>query len=118
MTEEIKWYSIMVEAELSLLPSSVSGRTSGITSKYRPNHNFGSPENNEMRMGEITVPNNKWIEPGQTANVLIHFTMPDGYVIDLKPGLRWRVQEGGNHVGNGKIIRVFASDVPDKLERT
>ena len=59
MTTDTDWHSIDVEAEVTLLPSSQSGREKGITSGYRPNHNFGSPENSEMRMGQITVPNDQ-----------------------------------------------------------
>ncbi|WP_444942902.1 hypothetical protein ACJJIK_12315 [Microbulbifer sp. ZKSA006] len=43
MSDDDKWYSIKVEAIVSLLPGSESGRKKGITSGYRPNHNFGGP---------------------------------------------------------------------------
>ncbi|ABD81599.1 hypothetical protein [Saccharophagus degradans] len=112
MPVEDKWYSIKVEAIVSLLPASESGRVNGITSGYRPNHNFGGPENVEMRMGQITVQNNEWITPGESKPVKIHFIMPDGYVVDLFPGLIWRIQEGGNLVGSGKITKLISSDVP------
>ena len=107
-----KWYSIKVEAEVSLLPTTESGLRKGITSGYRPNHNFGSADNTEMGIGQVTVANDEWIEPGQSKATTIHFLMPEGYVVDLFPGLTWRIQEGGRLVGNGKIIRVVSSDVP------
>lgn len=109
MVSEDKWYSIEVEAEVSLLPSSEPGRKRGVTSGYRPNHNFGSEKNTEMRMGQITVVNDEWIEPGQTKAVTIHFAMPEGYVVDLVPGLMWRIQEGGRLVGNGKVTKLLSS---------
>jgi len=107
-----KWFSIEVEAVVSLLPSSESGRDKGITSGYRPNHNFGGPENIEMRMGQITVENDEWIEPGESKPVKIQFVMPEGYVMDLAPDLIWRIQEGGRLVGKGKITKLISSDVP------
>ena len=110
MTEDNEWFEFIVEAQISMLPTSESGRKSGITSGYMPNHNFGAPDNREMRIGKITVQNDEWIEPGETKNVVVHFAMPEGYVIDLKPGLVWRIQEGGNHVGNGKILAVTDSN--------
>ncbi len=112
MPDDDKWYSIKVEAIVSLLPGSESGRKKGITSGYRPNHNFGGRDNNEMRMGQITVENDEWISPGESKTVEIHFIMPEGYVIDLAPGLTWRIQEGVHLVGNGRITKVISSDVP------
>ena len=112
MPDDDKWYSIKVEAIISLLPSSESGRIKGITSGYRPNHNFGGPDNSEVRMGQITVGNDELIKPGESKAVKIHFIMPEGYVIDLVLGLTWRIQEGDRLVGNGKITKVISSDVP------
>ncbi len=108
MTHELDWYDFLVEAEVTLFPKEAGGKTTGITSGYRPNHNFGSAENKDMRLGEITVDNNEWIQPGQTKMVTVHFTMPGDYIVDLKPGLVWRIQEASKHVGNGKIINVLS----------
>jgi len=112
MPDNDKWYSIKVEAIVSLLSCNESGRKIGITSGYRPNHNFGGPDNNEMRIGQISVENDEWIKPGESKVVKIHFIMPEGYVIDLFQGLTWRIQEGGRLVGNGNITKVISSDVP------
>ena len=109
-SEHTKWYKFLVEAEISLLPHEFSGRKGGITSGYQPNHNFGPAENSEMRMGVITVPNNEWIMPGESCIATVEFLMPEGYVIDLVPGLTWRIQEGGRHVGNGKVIYSIDED--------
>jgi len=109
MENNEKWYSIKVEAEVSLLPVNESGREKGITTGYRPNHNFGSEENTEMRVGQISVENDEWIEPGQTKKAIIDFLMPEGYIIDLAPGLGWRIQEGRKLVGNGRVIKLISS---------
>ena len=110
MTNETKWQSINVKAEVTLLRSEESGRKTGITSCYRPNHNFGSAENMDMRMGQITVPQDQWIEPGESKDVLIKFLMAEDQPINLVSGLIWRIQEGGRHVGNGKILKVISTD--------
>lgn len=110
MNEDTKWYEIQVEADFELLPTSVSGRDSGITSGYRPNHNFESPDNHEMRMGSIIVPDDKWINPGETKKVIVHFLMPEGYLVPLSTGVKWRIQEGGRHVGNGTVLRTLTPD--------
>ena len=109
MINETKWQSIDVKAEITLLPSEESGRKTGITSGYRPNHNFGSAENMDMRMGQITVPQDQWIEPGKSKDVYIQFLMPDDQPINLVTGLTWRIQEGGRHVGNGKILLIIST---------
>ena len=109
MTNETKWQSIDVEAEVTLLPSEESGRKTGITSGYRPNHNFGSAENMDFRIGQITVPQDRWIEPGKSKDVLIKFLMPEDQPISLMSGLTWRIQEGIRHVGNGKILKVIST---------
>ena len=105
VTEE--WHDFLVEAEIFMLPTEISGRTRGITTGYMPNHNFGGKDNTQMRIGEVTVRDNEWISPGETKNVTIHFAMPSGYVVDLKKGLEWRIQEGAKHVANGKILFVY-----------
>lgn len=107
MTESKVWHKFLVEADISLLPKEESGRLKGITSGYRPNHNFFGPDNKEMRMGIITVDGDTWIEPGETKKAIVEFIFPDGYVIELKPGLTWRIQEGSQHVGNGTVLYVI-----------
>ena len=100
-------FEFLVEAAISMLPTEISGRTRGITSGYQPNHNFGGIDNKIMRMGSVTVLNDEWILPGETKNVIVHFSMPEGYVVDLRPSLEWRIQEGSKHVANGVIIFVY-----------
>ena len=109
-SEDTNWYGFLVKAEIMLLSHELLGRKRGITSGYRPNHNFGSAENTEMRMGVIMVPNDEWIMPGESRIATVEFLMPEGYVIDLVPGLAWRIQEGGRHVGNGKVIYLIDKD--------
>jgi len=41
MNDSNEWLHVEVEAEITLLPTEALGRKSGITSGYRPNHNFG-----------------------------------------------------------------------------
>ena len=108
MANDDRWYTITVEADVTLLPTSESGREGGITSGYRPNHNFGSEKNAEMRMGQIEVVNDEWIEPGESKSVTIKFLMPEAYVIDLVPGKTWRIQEGGRLVGSGKVKKLIS----------
>ena len=103
-----------VEAEFTLLPTSQSGRSTGITSGYRPNHNFGGPSDFNLRMGQVEVPGGGWIQPGETRTVRIRFIIAQEHTIPFAPGLAWRIQEATRHVGNGKVVRVLHSELaPD-----
>ena len=106
------WYSAVVEAELGLLAAVESGRRRGITSGYRPNHNFGSEDELAVRMGVVTVVNDEWIEPGESKPIRVKLVMPEGYLVDLYSGLQWRIQEGGLLVGNGEITKVVIDYAP------
>ena len=107
MAEQDGWITRKVVAEICLLPTDLSGRSSGITSGYRPNHNFGGPENNMMRMGSIYVPGDEWIHPGTTKAAEVIFVFPKEHDIELIEGLEWRIQEGANLVGNGRVLKVL-----------
>src|SRR5690554_1611111 len=103
--EDLKTRKVL--AEISLFPMVLSGRSTGITSGYRPNHNFGGADNHLMRMGTITVVGGKWINPGESKDAEVLFLFPKGYDISLYEGLEWRLREGARHVGNGKIKQVL-----------
>ena len=107
MKNSDEMHDILVEAIIFMLPTEESGRKTGITSGYRPNHNFFGPENTEMRFGEVTFEENAWIQPGETKRAIVHFIIPDGYQIDFQPGLTWLIQEGSHHVGNGTVLFVM-----------
>jgi len=101
-----------VLAEISLLPTETSGRTTGITSGYRPSHNFGKPDSPLICMGSITMASGTWINPGESKDAEVLFTLPKGYDIALYQGLEWRIHEGSRHVGSGRIKQVFEDESP------
>jgi len=101
-----------VLAEISLLPTETSGRTTGITSGYRPSHKFGKPDSPVICMGSITMESGTWINPGESKDAEVLFTLPEGCDVALYRGLEWHIYEASRHVGSGKIKRVFEDESP------
>ncbi len=67
---------VRVRARFDMLGPEAGGRSLPIFGKYRPNHNFGDPENRIMYMGQIEIPDTDPIKPGSAREVEILF-LPD-----------------------------------------
>jgi hypothetical protein len=91
---EARGDSIFVEATVSLLATSDGGRPSPITRGFRPNHNFGDPENRSTFIGQIELPEGEWLYPGETRDLLIAFLKSRDLTERLAVGTQWRLQEG------------------------
>ena len=98
---------VTVRAEVRLLPTSEGGRTVSIRGSYRPNHNFLGPEDREMTVGCIDLPEGSELLPGQSAEVTITFLGWPGLTGLVHPGREWRIQEGSRLVGIGRVIEVL-----------
>lgn len=98
---------VTVTAEVRLLPTSESGRTAPIRGIYRPNHNFFSPDDREMAIGQIEIPAGHELNPGEAMEVRITFLGYSGLQRLIYPGREWRIQEGARLVGIGRIIEVL-----------
>lgn len=101
------WERVKVKAFLTMLPESESGWKTPITSIFRPNHNFSSPENINMCFGEITMPKNQSIYPGERKEVHITFMLLAEYKKKIKPGFKWRIQAASQYFATGEIIEVI-----------
>ena len=96
---------LRVRASIRVLTAEEGGRTMPVFSGYRPDHNFGGPENRLMYMGVIEFdgePN----EPGKTKEVEIRFLSGLGLRELLCRGRKQRIQEGNILVAQGEIIEV------------
>jgi hypothetical protein len=94
---------IIVEATISLL----SQEAIGIKTGYRPNHNFGDPENRDMFIGQIEFTNKECLYPGESHDVLVIFLGAPGLAEKMVVGNQWRIQEGLLLIGTGKIKRII-----------
>ncbi|MFC4764298.1 EF-Tu C-terminal domain-related protein [Dyella koreensis] len=98
---------IRVQAKIHMLSAQGGGRTSPVTTRYRPNHNFGGVAGLTFYIGQFEVPGDRWVEPGETAELVVEFLNVVGIAELLQPGRRWRIQEGGKLVGEAEVISVL-----------
>lgn len=101
---------INVLAEVSLLNTAESGRTVAIRGSYRPNHNFFDEADADMTVGFIEVPPGVEVKPGEAIIVPIAFWWWPGLAGQIYPGRKWRIQEGHQIVGIGRVIEVLADN--------
>src|SRR5262245_8780945 len=103
--------NIRVRARISLLPTHESGRTVPVRASYRPNHNFGTPDNREMDIGFIEFGQGELLHPGESIEREITFWSRPGLEDVLVPGREWRIQEGPRLVGIGTVLEVLDRSV-------
>jgi len=96
---------IRVIARVTLLTTDEGGKTRPFTKNYRPNHNFGKPQSNQFYIGQIEVPENTWIHPGETHDLTITFLPGPALSELLQVGRTWRIQEGSKLVARGQVLR-------------
>ena len=97
---------VVVEATVTLLSEREGGKSRPITAPYRPNHNFGGPDNLVMYIGQVDIPRGEWMRPGETRSLQITFLNGPGLAEKLTPGTKWRLQEGRRLIGTAEVIRL------------
>lgn len=100
---------VRVMARLRVLTAEEGGRSTPFTGAYRPNHNFGAPENRRFYIGQVEVPAGEWIHPGETRDLVITFLNVVGLAGQLTPGREWRIQEGPRLVARAELLSVLPS---------
>jgi elongation factor Tu len=73
---------------------------------YRPNHNFGGPDDRQFYIGQVQVPEGEVVQLGETRNLGGWFLNGPGLSELLQVGCQWRVQEGKKLVANAEILEV------------
>lgn len=101
---------LVVKARITLLPENQGGRHGPFTKGFRPNHNFGGPQDRFFFIGQIEVAENEWMFPGETKELLVTFLNVRGLREKLIPDTVWRIQEGPKLVGTGTVIGLVSSD--------
>ena len=92
-------------ARITLLPRHLGGRDLAGGFGYRPNHNFGAPEDRAFYIGQIEVPA-EGLQAGESGVMRVTFLSGPGLDDVLRPGRRWRIQEGPRCVANGEVLEV------------
>lgn len=97
---------LKVLARVSFFKSEQGGREQPCVGKYRPNHNFGGPENRNFYIGQLELLPGESIHPGENRDVRITFLNGAGLSELLQVGRNWRIQEGIKHVANAEVLAV------------
>jgi hypothetical protein len=103
--------TFQVLARIFMLPTTESGKSNPISAGYRPNHNFGSPSNRAMYIGQLDIPPGESVYPGETRDLVVSFLNTDELPRLLQVGTKWRIQEGLNHVGNAEVLKILLAAV-------
>lgn len=98
---------ICVLANIRLLSTAEGGRASAITGSYRPNHNFFGPDNREMTVGFIELPEGFELHPGEAIDVPVKLWTWPGLEGQIHQGREWRIQEGDTLVGIGTVLAIL-----------
>lgn len=97
--------SIHLQAVVRLLPTEQGGRERPVAGSWRPNHNFFDAANQKMATGLLEVAETDPLQPGEERLMDVHFiAWPNG--VGFVTGAEWRIQEGVQLIGWGKIVRV------------
>ena len=94
-------------ARLHVLTAEEGGRRGPFCGGYRPNHNFGGPENRNFFIGQIEVPEGEWVHPGETRELTITFLNVAELAEHLSVGTRWRIQEGERLVASAELLSIL-----------
>lgn len=97
---------VHVRATVRLLPTVENGRTRTVYGGYRPNHNFFGPDNRQMTVGVIDLPQGVALHPGDSIEPTVRFLNWSGLDRQIHPGREWRIQEGAKLVGIGTVIDI------------
>jgi hypothetical protein len=94
-----------VVARLSLSPRSAGGHDVPHGYAYRPNHNFGGPEDRAFYIGQVDVPP-EGLRAGESCIAGVTFLNGLGLDELLRVGRKWRIQEGPKLVATAEVLEV------------
>jgi translation elongation factor EF-Tu-like GTPase len=107
---------IRVLARIRMLTEAEGGRGVPARGRYRPNHNFGTPENRHYFIGQVEIPEGELFNPGETRELTITFLNVVGLAEELTPGRHWRIQEGARLVAAAEVLAILSG--PDDRTKT
>jgi translation elongation factor EF-Tu-like GTPase len=99
--------TVLVLSRVHFLSSDEGGRVGPVTTKYRPNHNFGSEDNRVFYIGELQIQDGSRIQPGESTEVAVVFLNVGDIKNLLTVGRRWRIQEGSKLVAVAEVLSII-----------
>lgn len=97
---------INIVADIRFLSTDEGGKSCSVRAHYRPNHNFGAPDNPAFYIGQVEIPPGDEIAPGESRRVPIRFLSGPGLRELLFQGREWRIQEGSKLVAVARVVEV------------
>jgi translation elongation factor EF-Tu-like GTPase len=109
MTDDL----ICVSASIRFLSTEEGGRSLPLLggSSYRPNHNFFGPDDRNMCLGYIELPEGHQVAPGDTIHTEITLWIYPAVRSEIWVGRHWRIQEGGKLVAVATVLQVLESAI-------
>ncbi|MGN6691885.1 MAG: hypothetical protein ACTHJU_13175 [Sphingopyxis sp.] len=100
---------VRVRAAIQFLSTEEGGRSSPLLGggSYSPNHNFFGPDDREMCMGFIDLPEGQQVAPGDTIQTEMTLWIYPAVKPEISVGRQWRIQEGARLVAVGTILEVL-----------
>ncbi|MCL6683422.1 hypothetical protein [Sphingomonas alba] len=98
---------VTVRAVVRFLSTAEGGRKGPIFGSYRPNHNFFGPDDRQMTVGFIELPDGVEVHPGHSVEASITLWWWPALEGQIYPGREWRIQEGSRLVAVGKVLEVL-----------
>ena len=92
-----------IEAEVTLLPTQDGGRSTGVTSGYRPQFYYDGHHWDAIH----TYPDSDVVNPGETARAYLYLISPQYHVGKLRPGKPFLLYEGRKLIGYGVVTRIL-----------
>jgi translation elongation factor EF-Tu-like GTPase len=103
--------TIVIKAKLTLYPTEISGRKTGIKTGYRPNHVFEYKDNSTdfvtTYIGQIEF-EKEWILPNETEIVTVRFLKSQNISKLINKGRVWWIHEGQNKLGEAEILEILS----------
>ena len=100
---------VRLRASIQFLSTEEGGRSSPLLGggSYRPNHNFFGPDDREMCMGFIELPEGQQVAPGETIQTEMTLWIYPTVKPEISVGRQWRIQEGARLVAVGTILEIL-----------
>ena len=100
---------VSVRASIRFLSTEEGGRSSPLLGggRYWPNHNFLGPDDRDMCMGLIELPEGHPVKPSDTIETKITFWIYPVVKAEIRTGRHWRIQEGNKLVAVGTVLEVL-----------
>ena len=97
---------MFVRALIELLPDE-QGNARLRRPTYRPNHNFGGPQDRDFFIGQVKIPEGEELRSGEPKELLVEFLDTPNLEDNLERGREWRIQEGFVLVGQARVLEVL-----------